>query len=127
MAMRTGSLALVVLVLGIGVGLAATNPTSNDYYGFVEGQLAGAVERLDAAAPSGDLVRQVFKSQGAMVVQSIVRPNTTRRNYGLFSIFTTKLLDVEVVVVGAGTVFVPIDGLDDVAKKISHLGSPPGR
>lgn len=125
--MRTRSLIIIVLVLGLGVGLAATNPTSDAYYVFVERQLARSVERIDSTTPAGNLMRQIFTSQGALVIQSVVRPNTIRRNYGLLSIFTTKLLDVEVVVVGVGTAFIPIKGVDEVAKKIAQLVLLPGR
>ncbi len=125
--MRTGTLAIIVLLLSIGVGLAATNPTKQEYGVFLEGVLSRALERMDQAqSRDGGLIREILKSQGRKIVQSVVWSNTVRRNYGLFSIFETRLFDVRIAVLGVGRTFVPLDDLDEVTRSLGRaVLSPP--
>jgi hypothetical protein len=59
--------------------------------------------------------------QGKQVIDSLIRSNTVRRNYGLFSLFETQAFDVRVVVLGVGRNFFPIDGQEEIAKKLGQL------
>ena len=43
----------------------------------------------------------------------MVRPHTTRQNWGILSRFETTVLDTRVVVIGIGNQFIPIEGLDE--------------
>ena len=116
---------LIVLVglLGVCVALAATNPTSNQYGRFLETQLTQALARMDAdeAASQQKIMRDILATQGKKVIDSLIRSNTTRRDYGLFSVFTTRVRQVEVVVIGVGTQFIPLESQEDLIKKLGRL------
>lgn len=119
--MSTTSLIILVVALGAAVALAWTNPAMPAYVVFLEGQLNQAIERTDPAAPERDLIRQIFKSRGTRLIEAIVRPNTVRRNYGLFSTFETRALEVRVVVVGVGNTFFPLGGTEEVTLRLGRL------
>jgi len=113
----------IVMLLGICVALAATNPTTPDYGKFLEAALSRALDRMDQEepAPQRKVIQDLLISQGKRVIESVVRSNTVRRNYGLFSIFETRVFDVRVVVLGVGMTFIPIDGQEDIEKKLGRL------
>jgi hypothetical protein len=113
--MRTLSLAFLTAFLGICVVLAATNPSTDDYLLFLEEQLSQALDRMDQTAPSREqnLIRSVFRTQGKRLIEGLVRPNTVRRNWGLVSLFETRVVDVRVVVLGISGRFVPIEGIEE--------------
>jgi hypothetical protein len=119
--MSTRFLGLVAVLLAISVGLAATNPGTDDYQTFVQGLFGQALDRMD----SSDWLQRVLKSQGKQLVPAVVRPNTVRHNYGLFSIFETHVFEVRVVVLGIGNSFIPIDGLEELTRKLGRLGRQP--
>lgn len=112
----------IVMLLGICVALAATNPTTPDYGKFLEAALSRALDRMDQEepAPQRKVIQDLLISQGKRVIESVVRSNTVRRNYGLFSIFETRVFD-GVVVLGVGMTFIPIDGQEDIEKKLGRL------
>jgi hypothetical protein len=118
--MSNRSLSLIVALLGISVWLALTNPTMQDYVAFLEQRLALALDQR----PQGqsDLVGALLTGQGRQVIGALVRPNTMRRSYGLFSLFETSFLGERVLVLGAGGVFLPVQGVEQVTKKILSLG-----
>ncbi|MBM4133482.1 MAG: DUF4359 domain-containing protein [Nitrospira sp.] len=118
--MSNRSLSLIVALLGISVWLALTNPTMQDYVAFLEQRLVLALDRR----PQGqsDLVGALLTGQGRQVIETVVRPNTMRRSYGLFSLFETSLLGERVLVLGAGGVFLPLQGVEQVTKKVGSLG-----
>lgn len=120
--MRTLSLALLTAFLGICVVLAAANPTTDDYLLFLEAKLSQALERMDQTAPSGeqDLIRSVFRTQGKRLIEGLVRPNTVRRNWGLASLFETRVLDVRVVALGIAGRFLPIEGVEEATLKLGR-------
>lgn len=122
-------LIIIVLLLGGSVALAATNPTTRDYDLFLEGLLNEALERTDQSGRKDerDLIKSLFKSQGKLIIDSVVHPNTRRRNYGLFSLFETRVFDVRVSVLGAGGVFVPLDGVDEATRKVGQILLTPSR
>ncbi len=120
--MRTLSLALLTAFLGICVVLAATNPTTDDYLLFLEAKLSQALERMDQTAPSGEqnLIRSVFRAQGKRLIEGVVRPNTIRRNWGLVSLFETRIVDVRIVVLGIAGRFLPIEGVEEATLKLGR-------
>ena len=117
-------LVILVLVLAMGVWLAATNPTTDDYQAFIGDLMAQAVERVDGSTQAGGLIRQLFKSQGKQVVEAVIRPNTLRHSYGLFSLFETRVMGTRVLVVGVVNRFIPVDGMDALKEKMGRLASP---
>ncbi len=118
--MSNRSLSLIVVLLGISVWLALANPTTEDYVVFLEQRLVLALDqRLQGKS---DLVGALLTGQGRQVIAAVVRPNTMRRSYGLFSLFETSLLGERVLVLGAGGVFLPLQGVEQVTKKIGSLG-----
>jgi hypothetical protein len=113
----------LVIILGLCVALAATNPTTPQYGAFLEATLHEALQHMDQTEPSRQrtVIRDMLASQGRKVIESLIWTNTVRTNYGLFSLFETRAFDVRVVVVGVGTVFITLDGHEEMAKKLGQL------
>ncbi len=80
-------LSVVVGALVVAVSLALSNPTMDDYLGFVERELGKAMDRMDQATSTREqqFIRQVFRSQSKKILDAVVRPNTARRNWGVVS------------------------------------------
>ena len=116
-------LVVLVILLGLCVALAATNPTSTQYGRFLETQLTKALQRMDTqdANSQQQIMRDILAQQGKKVIDSLIRSNTARRDYGLFSVFTTRVFQVEVVVIGVGTQFIPLDSQEELIKKLGRL------
>lgn len=125
--MSTWSLAIVAVLLAVSVGLAATNPTTADYEVFLLGLVNEALERMDQSSRTQerDIVRHLLQSQGRQLAASLLGPTTIRRNYGLFSVFETNVLGVNVRVLGIGSRFIPVKGVDELTAKLRHLSRPP--
>jgi hypothetical protein len=121
--MSLARLGVMVVVLAGAVGLALSNPTTDDYLQFVERELNGALDRMDQGMPSQEqqVIRQVFRSQGRKLIEGIVRPSTVRHNWGLLSRYETRVAETKVVVVGIGGQFVPIKGVDEATLKIGRM------
>lgn len=121
--MQIRTLLLLVFLLAVCVGLAATNPTLDQYLLFVETEMNKALERMDQsmAARERTVIQIVFRSQGKKIIQGVVRPNTIRRNWGLLSRFETRVLDEEVMVLGIAGRFVPLKGFEEATLKIGRL------
>ncbi len=123
--MKISNRVLIVLVglLSVCVALAATNPTSTQYGRFLDTQLTKALQRMnpEEATSQQKIMRDILTTQGKKVIDSLIRSNTARRDYGLFSVFTTRVLQVEVVVIGVGTQFIPLDSQEDLIKKLGRL------
>jgi hypothetical protein len=121
--MSLARLAVMVVVLAGAVGLALSNPTTDDYLQFVERELNRALDRMDQSTPSQEqqVIRQVFRSQGRKLIEGIVRPSTVRHNWGLLSRYETRVAETKVVVVGIGGQFVPIKGVDEATLKIGRM------
>lgn len=107
----------------VAVWLAATNPTMETYLQFVEARLSAEIEKMDQSGPrrDRDLIRSIFRSQGPKLVEGVVRPNTTRNNWGLLSLFETNVLDQPVLVLGIGGQFVPLRGVEEATVKVGRL------
>jgi hypothetical protein len=108
-------LSLVVTALAVSVVLALTNPTTDQYLGFVQAELAKAMDRMDQSTPEreGTVVRNIFRRHSQELLNSMVRPHTMRQNWGVLSRFETTVLGTRVVVIGIGSQFIPVEGVDE--------------
>jgi hypothetical protein len=108
-------LSLVVTGLAVTVVLVLTNPTTDQYLGFVQAELAKAMDRMDQSTPEreGTVVRNIFRRHSQELLNSMVRPHTTRQNWGVLSRFETTVLGTRVVVIGIGNQFIPVEGVDE--------------
>jgi hypothetical protein len=108
-------LSLVAVVLAVSVVLVLMNPTMDQYLAFVRVELAKAMDRMDQSTPQreGSLVKDIFRRHGEELLNSMVRPHTTRQNWGILSRFETTGLGTRVVVIGVGNQFIPIEGVDE--------------
>ena len=108
-------LSVIVAVLAVSVVLALMNPTMDQYLSFVQAELTKALDRMDQSTPEreGTVVRNIFRRHSQELLDSMVRPHTTRINWGIFSRFDTTVLGTRVVVIGIGNQFVPIEGVDE--------------
>jgi hypothetical protein len=116
-------LSVVVVALAVAIGLAWSNPTMDDYLRFVERELSKAIDRMDQGTPTREqqFIRQVFRSQSRKLLESVVRPNTTRHNWGLLSQYETQVVDTKVIVIGFGGRFVPLQGVEEATLKIGRM------
>lgn len=108
-------LSLVVATLAVSVVLALMNPTTDQYLGFVQAELTKAMDRMDQSTPEreGAVVRNIFRRHSQELLESMVRPHTTRQNWGVLSRFETTVLGTRVVVIGIGNQFIPVEGVDE--------------
>lgn len=108
-------LSFIVTVLAVSVVLALTNPTTDQYLSFVEAELAKAMNRMDHSIPEREetVVRNIFRRHSQELLNTLVRPHTTRHNLGVFSRFETTVLGTRVVVIGIGNQFIPVEGVDE--------------
>ena len=108
-------LSLIVTALAVSVGLALTNPTTDQYLGFMQAELAKAMDRMDQSTPEreGTVVRNIFRRHSQELLDSMVRPHTMRQNWGVLSRFETTVLGTRVVVIGIGNQFIPFEGVDE--------------
>jgi hypothetical protein len=116
-------LVIIVVVLGVAVGLAMSNPTMDDYLQFVERELGKAIDRMDRSAPSREqlFIRQVFQSQSKKILQEVVRPHTKRQNWGIASRYVTQAVSTKIVVIGVAGHFIPLEGVEEATIKIGRL------
>ena len=116
-------LSVIVAVLGGAVGLAWSNPTMDDYLRFVERELSKAIDRMDQGTPTREqqFLRQVFRSQSRKLLESFVRPNTARQNWGILSWYDTQVADTNIMVLGLGGQFIPIRGVEEATLKIGRM------
>ena len=108
-------LSLVVTALAVSVVLVLTNPSTDQYLGFVQAELAKAMDRMDQSTPEreGTVVRNIFRRHSQELLNSMVRPHTMRQNWGVLSRFETTVLGTRVVVIGIGNQFIPVQGVDE--------------
>ena len=108
-------LSLVVTALAVCVVLALTNPTTDQYLGFLQAELDKAMDRMDQSTPEreGTVVRNIFRRHSQELLNSMVRPHTMRQNWGVLSRFETTVLGTRVVVIGIGNQFIPVEGVDE--------------
>jgi hypothetical protein len=108
-------LSLVAATLAVCVMLALTNPTTDQYLGFVQTKLAEAIDRMDrpTSEREGAVIRDIFRRHSKELLESMVRPHTLRENWGILSRFETTVLGTRVVVIGIGNQFIPVEGVDE--------------
>jgi Domain of unknown function (DUF4359) len=108
-------LSLVVTVLSVMVMLALTNPTMDQYLSFVQAELTKAMDRMDQSTPEREetVVQNIFRRHSQELLNRVVRPHTMRNNWGVLSMFETTVLGTRVVVIGIGSQFIPIKGVDE--------------
>jgi hypothetical protein len=108
-------LSLVVTVLAVMVMLALTNPTMDQYLSFVQAELTKAMDRMDQSTPEREetVVRNIFRRHSQELLNRVVRPHTMRKNWGVLSMFETTVLGTRVVVIGIGSQFIPVKGVDE--------------
>lgn len=108
-------LSLVVATLAVSVVLALTNPTTEQYLVFIQAKLAKAIDRMDqsTAEREGAVIRDIFRRHSKELLESMVRPHTLRKNWGVLSRFETTVLGTRVVVIGIGNQFIPVEGVDE--------------
>jgi hypothetical protein len=121
--MSNTGLAILVLVLSIAVALVWTNPSTTDYLQYLEVLVTETLNRMDPNTPAREreMIRRIFQTRGKRLLDTLVRPNTQRHNYGLYSLFETQVLDVRVRVLGVGGRFFPLDGVEEVGAKVGGL------
>jgi hypothetical protein len=120
--MGTRSLIAIVVILGGCVALAATNPTKFDYGNFLESELQRALDQVDATrSADARLIRQLLRSQGPGVIQAVVKHNTLRHNYGLFSLFETHILGERLSILGVGRRFVPLTDREHLSRLLGRI------
>ncbi len=121
--MNTLKLAGLVAGLVMAVGLAATNPTMDGYVRFVEARLTAEIDKMDRTASRADqeLILKMFRAQGSKLVEGLVRPKTTRSNWGLLSLFETNVLEESVLVLGVAGQFIPLRGVEAATLKVGRL------
>ncbi len=115
-------LSLVATVLAVSVLLALTNPTTDQYLGFVQAELTKAIDRMDRSSSEreGAVVKNIFLRHGKELIEGVVRPHTLRQNWGLLSRFETTVLGNRVVVIGIGNQFIPIEGVDEAVTTLGR-------
>jgi len=108
-------LSLAVTALAVSLVLALTNPTTDQYLGFIQAELSKAMDRMDQSTPEreGTVVRNIFRRHSQELLNSMVRPHTMRQNWGVLSRFETTVLGTRVVVIGIGNQFIPVEGVDE--------------
>lgn len=116
-------LMILTALLAGGVGLVLSNPTMEDYLGFVEQEMGKALDKMDPDTPGQErqFLRQVFRSRGRQLLEGLVRPRTVRQNWGLFSRYKTTVSDAEVLVVGIAGTFIPVKGVDAAVLRIGRM------
>ena len=121
--MSNTSLAILAVFLGICVALALTNPTSQDYGAFLQTKLGLAVAQMDQSLSGQErtLLRDLYATQGKKLIELVLQKHTQRRNFGLLSLYESRVLEQKVVVVGVGTQFIPIEGVEEVTLKLGQL------
>ncbi|MBX3349826.1 MAG: DUF4359 domain-containing protein [Nitrospira sp.] len=116
-------LSVIVLALIFLVGLVWSNPTMDDYLRFVELELGKAIDRMDQGTSSREqqFIRQVFRTQSKKLLESVVRPNTARQNWGMMSLYEAQVAGTNVVVLGIGGRFIPLQGVEEATLKIGRM------
>jgi hypothetical protein len=116
-------LTIVVIGLALGIALVLSNPTTDDYLLFVEGQLGKAMDRSEQnhSAREQAMLKSIFRSHSHELMETAVRPHTLRRNWGVMSIYETSLFDARIVVLGVGGSFIPLKGIDEAILRLGRL------
>ena len=63
------------------------------------------------------------RPKGPKLIDLVVQKYTQRRNFGLFSLFESRVLEQKVVVVGVASRFIPVEGVGEATVKLGQLVS----
>jgi hypothetical protein len=66
------------------------------------------------------MLRSIFRSHSHELMDTAVRPHTTRRNWGLASLYETSVFDSRIVVLGVGGYFIPLKGIDEAILRLGR-------
>jgi len=115
-------LSAAVILLSISIGLVVSNPTMESYLLFVEAELGKAMDRSDQTHSTREqaMLRSIFRSHSHELMDTAVRPHTTRRNWGLASLYETSVFDSRIVVLGVGGYFIPLKGIDEAILRLGR-------
>ena len=121
--MTLGRLAFLVVILTICIGLVLLNPSKDDYLKFVETELKNAMDRSAQVSTDRDMavVRSIFRSHSRELVGSFVGPRTIRRNWGLVSMYESRVFETEVLVLGVCGRFIPLKGVDEAILRLGRM------
>jgi Domain of unknown function (DUF4359) len=121
--MKNAGLTAIVIILTGAVALVATNPTTQQYQAFLEKTLARAVDKMEGpeTARERKVIRDLLRSEGKKLVESLARANTVRKSYGFFSVFQTGALGVSVEVLGIAGMFFPLEDERELNRKLGQL------
>lgn len=127
--MTTKGLLIIVLLLGIGWWLASNNPTSQAYENFQDQLLREAVQRVESSQQekSKTIIKQLMNSKNSLFFKSLIRSQTIRRNFGLFSLFETKIVSSRFIVLGIGGTFYPLSDPEEAIKNFERTVISPSR
>lgn len=116
-------LAIAVIVLCASIALVLSNPTTDDYLLFIEGELGKAMDRSDQSHSTREqiMLKSIFRSHSHELMETAVRPHTVRRNWGLMSIYATSLFETHIVVLGVAGSFLPLKGIDEAIVRLGRL------
>jgi hypothetical protein len=116
-------LASVVVLLSLSIALVLSNPTMDDYLLFVEGELGKAMDRSGQPHSSREqaMLKSIFRSHSHELMDTAVRPHTSRRNWGVMSVYETSLFETHIVVLGIAGSFIPLKGIDEAIVKLGRL------
>lgn len=120
--MTLGRLVLLVGILSSCIGLVLLNPSKDDYLKFVETEIRKAMDRSASTPIDRDMavVRSIFRTHSRELVVSFVGPRTIRKNWGLASIYESRLDKTEVLVLGVGGRFIPLKGVDEAILRLGR-------
>jgi hypothetical protein len=120
--MSNRALVGIVIVLGLCVALAALNPSREQYAHYLQESLAKALERMEAGpGHEQKALHDALKAHGNRIIESVVASRTIRRNYGLLAVYETRVLDVDIRVVGVAGAFIPLERQDELVKQLGRL------
>jgi Domain of unknown function (DUF4359) len=82
-----------MVLVGIGVAMAVTNPNEKSYQNYAAQQLTRYLQeeecvKLDVSYQ--DLCKLLDRNEGQTLLKRVVADNTERQNYWLFSIYKTN-------------------------------------
>jgi hypothetical protein len=100
MKINVGAYLTVMVLAGLGVAMAVTNPTEAAYQEYAARQLTQHLQEKECVkldAPYRDLCKLLDRNEGQSLLKDIIAKNTERQNYGLLSIYKTDLSTASVL------------------------------
>jgi hypothetical protein len=115
-------LSIVIVVLSVSIGLVLSNPTMDEYLVFVEAELAKAMDRSDGAQSTREqaMLKSIFRAHSHELMNTAVRPRTSRRNWGVMSFYETSVFESRIVVMGIGGYFIPLKGMNEAIIRLGR-------